>query len=86
MDHYINASEAENPLEDRGLLSDQIRRALADEITTGRLKPGTALDEQQIATRFGAGQSGEAHVFLIQDHNLTAEAPLRRSILQSTLR
>src|SRR3954464_5938704 len=34
----------------------------------------------------GAGQSGEARIFLIQDDNLTAEVPLRRSILQSTLR
>src|SRR5689334_9286307 len=32
------------------------------------------------------GQSGEAHALLIQDHTLTAEVPLRRSILQSTLR
>src|SRR4051794_729859 len=32
------------------------------------------------------GQSGEAHIFLIQDYSLTAEVPLRRSILQSTLR
>ena len=50
------APESEPLLEDKGLLSDQIRRALADEIATGRLKPGTALDEQQIATRFGASQ------------------------------
>src|SRR3954468_21762080 len=28
------------------------------------------------------GQSGEARIFLIQDDNLTAEVPLRRSILQ----
>src|SRR3954453_4452231 len=32
------------------------------------------------------GESGEARIFLIQDDNLTAEVPLRRSILQSTLR
>ena len=57
MDHYINTSEAEILSEDKGLLSDQIRRALADEITTGRLKPGTALDEQQIASRFGASRT-----------------------------
>ena len=46
MDHHNNASVVEILSEDKGLLSDQIRRALADEITTGRLKPGTALDEQ----------------------------------------
>ena len=51
------APESEPLPEDKGLLSDQIRRALADEIATGRLKPGTALDEQQIATRFGASRT-----------------------------
>lgn len=43
--------------EDRGLLSDVIRQSLSDEIATGRLKPGTPLDEQQIATRFGASRT-----------------------------
>ncbi|WP_448202475.1 GntR family transcriptional regulator [Azospirillum sp. sgz302134] len=43
--------------EDRSLLSDMIRQALADEIATGQLKPGTPLDEQQIATRFGASRT-----------------------------
>src|SRR3954468_7557063 len=33
----------------------------------------------------GPGQSGEAHVFLTQDNNLTAKVPLRRSILQCNL-
>src|SRR3954464_11590664 len=32
------------------------------------------------------GQSGEVHVFPVQDNNLTAELPLPRSILQPTLR
>src|SRR3954465_4578687 len=43
--------------DDRGLLSDMIRHALAEEITTGRLKPGALLEEQQIATRFGASRT-----------------------------
>ena len=43
--------------EEKGLLSDQIRLALAEEIATGRLKPGTSLDEQQIASRFGASRT-----------------------------
>src|SRR4051812_11685227 len=42
--------------------------------------------ESQHPTRKWPGQSGEARIFLIQDDNLTAEVPLRRSILQSTLR
>jgi DNA-binding GntR family transcriptional regulator len=43
--------------EDKSLLSDMIREALADDIATGRLKPGAALDEQQIADRFGASRT-----------------------------
>ncbi|KAH2775525.1 hypothetical protein KXW38_001812, partial [Aspergillus fumigatus] len=39
------------------LLSERIRVALADEITTGQLAPGSALDEQQIGDRFGASRT-----------------------------
>ncbi|WP_430912456.1 GntR family transcriptional regulator [Methylobacterium sp. sgz302541] len=41
----------------RGLLSDQIRNALTDAIASGALAAGTALDEQDIATRFGASRT-----------------------------
>ena len=40
-----------------GLLSDQIRNALTDEITSGTLKAGVALDEQDLADRFGASRT-----------------------------
>jgi DNA-binding GntR family transcriptional regulator len=43
--------------DDKSLLSDVIRQALAEEIATGLLNPGTPLDEQQIATRFGASRT-----------------------------
>ena len=43
--------------EDRGLLSDRIRNALTDEIASGALVAGSALDEQQLATRFGASRT-----------------------------
>jgi DNA-binding GntR family transcriptional regulator len=43
--------------EDRGLLSDRIRNALTDEITSGALVAGSALDEQQLADRFGASRT-----------------------------
>src|SRR3954453_5125429 len=43
--------------DDKSLLSDVIRQALAEEIATGLLKPGTPLDEQQIASRFGASRT-----------------------------
>ena len=39
------------------LLSERIRIALADEITTGALPSGHALDEQQIGDRFGASRT-----------------------------
>src|SRR4051812_753302 len=54
--------------------------SISDNVTIGvlvRCVPARIVD---------AGQSGEARIFLIQDDNLTAEVPLRRSILQSTLR
>ena len=42
---------------ERGLISDQIRNALSDEIAAGRLAAGTALDEQDLADRFGASRT-----------------------------
>jgi len=39
------------------LLSERIRLALADDITTGALAPGTQLDEQQLGDRFGASRT-----------------------------
>ncbi|MFY0578599.1 GntR family transcriptional regulator [Cystobacter fuscus] len=51
------ASEDEALEEQRSLLSERIRPALEEEIATGALKPGVALDEQQLATRFGASRT-----------------------------
>lgn len=39
------------------LLSERIRRALSDDVTTGRLAPGTQLDEQEIGRRFGVSRT-----------------------------
>lgn len=39
------------------LLSERIRIALADEITTGALCPGVTLDQQQLGDRFGASRT-----------------------------
>ncbi|MEP7246769.1 MAG: GntR family transcriptional regulator [Gammaproteobacteria bacterium] len=39
------------------LLSERIRNALIDEIASGALAAGTALDEQQLADRFGASRT-----------------------------
>jgi DNA-binding GntR family transcriptional regulator len=47
-------AEAED---DGGLLSDRIRNALTDEIASGALAAGLALEEQQLADRFGASRT-----------------------------
>jgi len=52
-----NGFEGEDDADDRGLLSDRIRNALTDEITLGVLEAGAALDEQQLADRFGASRT-----------------------------
>ncbi len=44
-------------IEDTGLLSDRIRNALTDAISSGELTPGTMLDEQQLADRYGASRT-----------------------------
>jgi DNA-binding GntR family transcriptional regulator len=41
----------------RALLSDRIRNALTDEIASGALAAGAALDEQHLADRFGASRT-----------------------------
>lgn len=43
--------------EEPGLLSDQIRNALTDEIASGGLPAGASLDEQDLADRFGASRT-----------------------------
>lgn len=43
--------------EDRILLSDRIRNMLTDQIAAGELEAGAALDEQQLADRFGASRT-----------------------------
>ena len=44
----------DTPVDDRGSLSERIRLALTDEISTGRMPPGTVLDEAQLAETYGA--------------------------------
>ena len=47
----------EEMTEERVLLSDRIRNTLTDEIASGALPAGTALDEQQLAARFNASRT-----------------------------
>ena len=42
---------------DSGLLSDRIRDALTDAIASGTIAAGTALDEQNLADRYGASRT-----------------------------
>jgi DNA-binding GntR family transcriptional regulator len=50
-------TDDDDAADDRGLLSDRIRNALTDEIASGALAAGSALDEQQLADRFGASRT-----------------------------
>jgi DNA-binding GntR family transcriptional regulator len=52
-----NGSEPDYSADDRNLLSDRIRNALTDEIASGELQAGAALDEQHLADRFGASRT-----------------------------
>src|SRR3546814_18098587 len=42
---------------DEPLLSERIRRSLAEAIAAGSLRPGTSLDEQQVDQRFGTSRT-----------------------------
>lgn len=53
----ISPHDGEPVVEEKLLLSEQIRNALADDITCGLLRPGEPLDEQQLADRFGASRT-----------------------------
>ncbi|MEX6634770.1 GntR family transcriptional regulator [Hyphococcus lacteus] len=46
-----------NELKNEPLLSEKIRRSLAEEIAAGSLRSGTQLDEQQVALRFGTSRT-----------------------------
>ncbi len=43
--------------DDGASLSERIRLALTDDISTGRLQPGTVLDESQLAETYGASRT-----------------------------
>jgi len=49
--------EVEAFSKDGGLLSDRIRNQLTDEIASGALTAGSALEEQSLADRFGASRT-----------------------------
>jgi len=54
----MNASDGDGESgEQRTLLSDRIRNRLTDQIASGELPAGAALDEQQLADRFGVSRT-----------------------------
>ncbi|MGU3538577.1 GntR family transcriptional regulator [Methylobacterium sp. A54F] len=67
--------------EGRSLLSDQIRNALTDEIAAGTLAAGTALDEQDLADRFGASRTPVREALRQLAFNGLVEARPRRGMV-----
>jgi DNA-binding GntR family transcriptional regulator len=76
-----NGFEAEEGADDRGLLSDRIRNALADEIASGTLAAGAALDEQQLADRFGASRTPVREALRQLAANGLVEVRARRGVV-----
>lgn len=72
---------SDDTTEDRELLSDRIRNALADEIATGKLKAGAALDEQHLADRFGASRTPVREALRQLAANGLVEVRARRGVV-----
>jgi DNA-binding GntR family transcriptional regulator len=49
--------QRESAREGNETIASQIRTSLADAITSGRMAPGTEIDEQEVAQRFGASRT-----------------------------
>lgn len=63
--------QATRPAAPATTLADRIRRELEAEISSGRLEPGSRLDEQEIAVRFGASRTPVREAFrLLAANNL----------------
>ena len=73
--------ESDDTTEDRELLSDRIRNALADEIAAGKLEAGAALDEQQLADRFGASRTPVREALRQLAANGLVEVRARRGVV-----
>ncbi|AVA20035.1 GntR family transcriptional regulator [Rhizobium sp. NXC24] len=67
--------------EDRELLSDRIRNALADEIAAGKLEAGAAMDEQHLADRFGASRTPVREALRQLAANGLVEVRARRGVV-----
>lgn len=67
------------------LLSDRVRVALADEIASGALPPGTPLDEQQVADRYGASRTPVREAFRHLASVGLVEIRPRRGVVVATL-
>ncbi len=71
--------------EEPGLLSERIRNALTDEIASGRLPAGAALDEQDLADRFGASRTPVREALRQLAANGLVEMRPRRGVIVTRL-
>jgi len=67
--------------DERLLLSDIIRTTLTDEIASGSLPPGTPLDEQVLAARFGASRTPVREALRQLIFSGLVEQPTRRGLV-----
>lgn len=67
------------------LLSERIRIALADDIASGALAPGTPLDEQQVADRHGVSRTPVREAFRQLASAGLVEIRPRRGVVVATL-
>lgn len=70
---------------EHALLSDQIRNALTDEIASGALAAGDALDEQEVADRFDASRTPVREALRQLAANGLVEMRPRRGVLVTRL-
>ncbi|WP_182418059.1 GntR family transcriptional regulator [Bartonella sp. HY038] len=67
------------------LLSERIRNALSDEITDGTLPPGSDLDEQQLAIKYGVSRTPVREALRHLEANGLAEKRGRRGLIVTPL-
>ncbi len=72
-------------VDDSLLRSERIRRSLANEIAVGGLAPGTSLDEQSIADRFGVSRTPVREAFRMLAADGLVENRPRRGVVVASL-
>src|SRR6201986_5600733 len=63
-------------------LSERLRESIEEEIATGKLLPGTRLDEVELATRFGVSRTPiREALILLQGEGLIENRPRRGALV-----